>query len=233
TEEPGKWRIVKPNAYRADADQVNDFLDKLESAKVKEFVADSPSSLKPYGLDRPATATITTGKDKDRSRKTGRFGRVDADKKGVYLMRSGESTVMLAPEEVWTAVPKTVAVLRDKVVVAYAYDKANKVEVDSPRGHVAIEKDKTDWKITAPDALKADSGAVNSLLWAVRDLRASGFLSDTPSEIPRFVGKPEVTVKIWEEGAKEPKTLLVQPSAEVRGGRAAAVSAVQGHGPEG
>ena len=230
-EEPGKWRIVKPTAYRADADLVSDFLDKLESAKVKEFVADSPPSLDPYGLERPSTVTVWIGKGKERSSKALLFGRADMDKKGVYVMRAGEPGVMLAPVELWTAFPKTVAALRDKVVVAYAYDKANRVELESPKGRVVVERDGTGWKITAPDALKADSGPVNSLLWSIRDLRASGFLADGPADIPRFLKKPEVTVRIWEEGAKEPKTLLLGPSAESRGGKPAAVAAVEGQGP--
>jgi hypothetical protein len=66
---------------------------------------------------------------------------------------------MLVPEEVWTAVPKTVGVLRDKVVLAYQYDKVSKVEVASPRGDVMVEKDGVGWKLTAPEALKADTGA--------------------------------------------------------------------------
>jgi hypothetical protein len=230
-DEPRKWRIVKPGAYRADGDVVSDFLDKLESARVKEFVAESPPSLAPYGLDRPATVTIWTGKDKDRSSKTLLFGRGDADKKGVYVMRSGEPGVMLAPDELWTTFPKTVAALRDKTVVAYAQDKVNRIEVESPKGRVVIERDGTGWKITAPDALKADGGTVNGLLWSIRDLRASAFLSDAPADIVRFLKKPEVTLRIWEEGAKEPKTVFVGPSSEVRGGKPTAVAAVEGQGP--
>jgi hypothetical protein len=230
-EEPGKWRIVKPNAYRADADMIGEFLDKLAAAKVKEFVAESPPSLGPYALDRPTTVTVWTGKDKERSAKTLLFGRADADKKGVYVMRAGEPSVLLAPEELWTAVPKTVAALRDKVVMTYAYDKANRVELLSPRGRVMIERDGTGWKITAPEPLKADSGVVNSVLWSIRDLRATAFLGDTAGDVPRLVKKPEVTVRIWEEGAKEPRTLLLQSSSEIRGGKPAAIAAVEGQGP--
>jgi len=230
-EAPRKWQIVKPAAYRADGDVVSDFLDKLDAARVKEFVAESPPSLAPYGLDRPATATIWTGKDKDRSSKTLLFGRGDVDKKGVYVMRAGEPGVMLVPDELWTAFPKTVAALRDKTVVAYQQDKVDRVEIESPKGKVVIARDGTGWKITAPDAVQADSGAVSSLLWSLRDLRASAFLSDAPADIARFVKKPEVTIRIWEEGAKEPKTVFVGPSPEVRGGKPAAVAAVEGQGP--
>lgn len=229
--ESGRWRIVKPRPYRADAELITDFLDKLNSARAKEFAADGPKSLAPWGLDRPSRVTLWTGRDKDRASKTLLFGRVDAAKKGVYVMRAGEPTVMLVGEELWTAFPRTVAVLRDKVVLAYAYDKANRIELESARGTVNLERDGPGWKITAPEALKADTGAVNSLLWAVRDLRAGGFLGETAADIPRWLPKPDLTVRIWEEGAEGPKTLLVKSSAEMRGKEPMAVAAVAGQGP--
>lgn len=229
-DEPGKWRIVKPSVYRADADMIADFLDKLESAKAKEFV---PAGAPPaqYGFDKPSRVTLWIGKDKDRSSKTLSFGKTDPAKQGVYLTRADGAGVMLAPDEVWKVVPKTVAALRDKVVVPYAYDKANRVEVESARGTVRLEKDGATWKITAPEALKADSGAVSNLLWKIRDLRATGFLSDGPGDIARYLAKPEVTVRIWEEGAAEPKALLLRAFSEKPGGTPAAVAAVAGQGP--
>jgi len=62
-DEPGKWRIVKPRALRADTDLVSEFLDKLEGAKAVEFVDDAPKSLAPYGLDKPARVTVWVGRD--------------------------------------------------------------------------------------------------------------------------------------------------------------------------
>src|SRR6266849_5009910 len=159
-DEPGKWRIVKPRALRADAEVVADFLEKLEGAKAIEFADDAPKTLAPYGLD-----------------------------------------------------------------------KLTKVELAHGRGGVTLEKDGTGWKLTAPEALKADSSAVTGFLWKIRDLRALGFLAETAAEAPRFLGRPEVTVRLWEEGAKGPKTLLLQSSPERRGGQPAAVAAVQGEGP--
>jgi len=229
-DEPGKWRITKPSVYRADAEAIADFLDKLESSKAKEFVASGtpPAQL---GLDKASRVTLWIGKDKDRSSKTLSFGKTDPAKQGVYVTRADAAGVMLAPDEVWKAVPKTVAAVRDKVVVPYAYDKANRVEVESARGLVRLEKDGATWKLTAPEALRADSGAVNNLLWKIRDLRATGFLSEGAGDIARYLAKPEVTVRVWEEGAKEPKTLLVRAFSEKPGGMPAAVAAVAGEGP--
>lgn len=230
-EEGERWRIVRPGPYPADGDMVADLLDRLASARVREFVAEEAVSLAEYGLDRPATVTLVLGRDKDRTQTGLLVGRVDADRKGVYVMRVGEPPVMLVPEEVSTAVPRTVAALRDKVVVAYAYDKVNRVEIESPRGTVTVERDGPGWKIASPEPLNADAGAVNSLLWRIRDLRATGFLAEDAADIPRYLSAPEVTVKLWEEGRDEPRTLLVSASPDTRGGAPAAVAAVAGQGP--
>jgi hypothetical protein len=230
-DEPGKWRIVKPRAMRADTDVVGEFLDKLEGAKAMDFVDDAPKSLAPYGLDKPSRVTVWVGRDKDRAARTLLVGRLAPEKKGVYVKREGEPGVILTAEPVWSVFPKTVAALRDKVVVSYAYDKLAKVEIAHGRETIDLEKEGTGWKLTAPEALRADSGAVTQLLWKIRDLRALGFLSEGAADVPRFLAKPEVTVRLWEAGAKEPKTLLLQSSSERRGGQPAALAAVKGEGP--
>ena len=222
---------MKPRALRADADIVTEFLDKLEGAKATEFVDDAPKSLQPYGLDKPARVTVWVGKDKDRSARTLLVGRAAPDKKGIYVKREGEPGVVLTADALWTAFPKNVAVLRDKAVVTYASDKLDKIEVAHGKGTVVLAKDGAGWKITAPEPLKADSGAVTQLLWKVRDLRALAFLSESPGDAARFLSRPEVVVKLWETGAKEPKSLLLQPSTEKRDGKPTAVAAVQGEGP--
>jgi len=230
-DEPGKWRIVKPRALRADTDLISEFLDKLEGAKAMEFVDDAPKALQAYGLDKPARVTVWVGRDKDRSARTLLVGRPAPEKKGVYVKREGEPGVILTAEAVWTTFPKTVGAVRDKTVVSYASDKLAKVEFTHGRESLALEKEGTGWKITAPEALRADSGAVTQLLWKIRDLQAMGFLSETAADVPRFLAKPEVTVRLWETGAKEPKTLLLQSSPEKRGGQPAALAAVRGEGP--
>jgi len=228
---PGKWRMVKPRPLRADTDLVSEFLDKLEGAKAMEFVDDAPKSLAAYGLDKPARVTVWVGRDKDRSARTLLVGKTVPDKKGVYVKRDGEPGVILTAEALWTAFPKTVGALRDKTVVNYAFDKLERVEITHHGQTVGLAKEGTGWKLTAPEALRADSGAVTQLLWKIRDLQALGFLSENASEVPRFLGKPDVTVKLWESGTKDPKVLLLQSSTERRGGQPAALAAVQGEGP--
>ncbi|HKQ66607.1 MAG TPA: DUF4340 domain-containing protein [Methylomirabilota bacterium] len=226
-----RWKLTRPRPLPADADVVRDFLEKLRAARVKEFAADAPSSLAPFGLDKPVRIDLQTGRDKDRATKTLLIGRADTAKKGVYAMRPGESTVMLIPDETWTAVPKNVAVLRDKSVVAFDRDKVATIQIESAKGAVTLAKDGDRWKISAPQALAADQVEAGAVLFKLRELKAQAFLTDDASGIPRYLAKPTVRVNITEQGASTPRTVLLAPSPEKRGGSASAYAAVEGQGP--
>jgi hypothetical protein len=138
---------------------------------------------------------------------------------------------MLIPDETWTAVPKNVAVLRDKSIVGFDRDKVTKIEIEGPKGTVTLARDGDRWKITAPQALAADQVEAGAVLFKLRDLRAQAFLTDDASGIPRYLGKPTVRVNITEQGASDPRTVLLAPSTEKRGGGASAYAAVAGRGP--
>ena len=208
----GRWRLTRPRALPADADTIRDFLDKLRGARVKEFVAEAPPSLAPFGLDQPVRVAVNTGRDKDRATKTLLFGRVDTAKKGVYAMRAGESAVMLIPDEAWTAVPKNVAVLRDKAVVEVDRDKVTRIEIESPKGSVTLAQENGRWKITAPEALPADQVEAGAVLFKLRELKAQAFLTDDAAGIPRYLAKPTVRVSIGDPGTPAARTLLLAPS---------------------
>jgi hypothetical protein len=225
----GGWKLTRPVALAADGDAVAEFLDKLGAAKVKEFVADAPASLAPYGLDRPWRVTLHTGKDKERASREVLIGRSDDVKKGVYAMRPGESSVLLLPEEVWTALPKNVAAVRNKVVVQVDRDKVTRLDLTGPRGPVTLVRENDKWRITAPEALPADQVEVGSILFKLQSLRAQGFLSEDASGIPRFLGHPEVKVTLTDAAGS--RTVLLAPSPERRAGQPMAYAAIEGHGP--
>lgn len=226
----GKWRLVRPVGLPADGEAVGDFLDKLQAARVKEFVAEAPPSLTPYGLDRPVRVEIAVGRDKDRATKALLLGRSDDARKGIFAMRPGEPSVLLLPEEVWTALPKNVAVLRSKTFVEFDRDKVARVEVQGPRGTLTLAREGTAWRITAPEALAADAVEVGVLLRKARELRAQAFLTEDASGIARYLRRPEVKVTVTEEGGAS-RSILLAPSPDRRGGAATAYAAVEGQGP--
>ena len=223
-----RWKLTRPVALGADPDTVSGFLDKLSGAKVKEFVAEAPPSLAPYGLDKPWRVTLVTGKDKDRARRALLIGKAEAGK-GVYAMRDGESSVLLIPEDVWTALPKNVAALRDKTVVPFDRDKVSRVDVESPQGPITLVRENDKWKITAPQALPADQVEAGAVITKIQNLRAQGFLGEDAALIPKLLARPEVKVTVTDAGGA--KTLLLAPSPEKRGGQPMAYGAIAGTGP--
>lgn len=227
----GKWKLSRPVALDADTELMRDVLDKLGAARVKEFVADAPASLAEYGLDRPLRVSVNTGRDKERATRSLLLGRLDTQKKGVYAMRSGESSVLLLPEEVWNVVPKNVAMLRDKTVVAFERGKVTRVEVESPKGAVTLVRQNDRWSVTRPEPLPADQVEAGAILMKLASLRAQAFLTEDASGIARYLAKPEVRVTLIEQGASQPTIVLLAPSPERRSGQPSAYAAVAGRGP--
>lgn len=210
-----EWRVTAPAAVPGDREQVSALLEKLRGAKIKEFVAEAPKSPDTYGLDRPVRLTLWLGEGKDRVAKTLRFGKAVPDRKTVYAQREGDPTVFAVEEELFRAVPASVTALRDKSVFTYDRGKLERLELESPKGKVALALQAGVWRITAPVALKADEGAMNDLLGKARDLRARDFVADDAKTLARFgLDRPQVRLQIWEQGAKEPRALLLAPARE-------------------
>jgi hypothetical protein len=223
-----RWRLTRPRPLPADDQVVGDLLEKLQAAKVKEFVAESPRSLEPFGLDRPVRIAIHTGKDKDRAVRALLLGKSDDQKKGVFAMRPGESSVLLLPEDVGKAVPRNVAAVRDKSVVALDRDRVTTIEVESPRGAVTLSREQDTWKMTRPEGLGVDQVEAGALLTRVANLRALAFVAEDAAGVARYLARPEVKVVFGVKGASAPTTLLLAPSPDRRDGKPTAYAAVAG-----
>jgi hypothetical protein len=223
---PEEWQLAQPREAPADREALTGLLEKLRTAKVKEFVADAGKRPADYGLDRPTQLTLVVGEEASRTTRTLRFGKVVPEKKAVYAQREGESGVLLVDEELWKAVPASAAALRDKTVFAYDRTKVERVELESPKGKVALALQDGKWRITAPAALRADEGAMSEMLFRARDLRAQDFVAEDAKRLGAYgLDKPRVRLSVWEKEAKEPKTLLLAPAREKDRAYAAALGA--------
>ena len=178
-------------------------------------MADAGKRPADYGLDRPTQLTLVVGEEASRTTRTLRFGKAVPEKKGVYAQREGESGVLLVEDELWKAVPASAAALRDKTVFAYDRTKVERVELESPKGKVALALQDGKWRITAPAALRADEGAMSEMLFRARDLRAQDFVAEDAKRLAAYgLDKPRLRLSVWEKESKEPKILLLAPARE-------------------
>jgi hypothetical protein len=212
---PDDWQLTAPLTASADRDAITGLLEKLRSAKIKEFVTDTPKSLAEYGLDRPTRITLGMGEEASRTTRTLRFGKPVPEKKGIYAQREGDSAVLLVDEDLGRSVPISATAFRDKTVFAYDRSKLERVELDSPKGKVTLALQDGKWRITAPVALRADEGAMSQVLFKARDLRAKDFVAEDAKRLAAYgLDKPQVRITLWEKDAKEPKALLLAPGRE-------------------
>jgi hypothetical protein len=223
-----EWQLTAPLAAPADREAISGLLEKLHAAKIKEFVTDAPKSLAEYGLDRPARLTLGVGEEASRTVRTLRFGKAVPGKKAVYAQREGDGAVFLVEEELWKSIPDSAMAFRDKTVFAYDRGKLERVEIESPKGKVALALQDGKWRITAPVTLPADEGAMSQVLFKARDLRARDFVSEDAKRLATYgLDKPRVRITVWEKEAKEPKTLLLAAARE----KDRAYASVVGQGP--
>src|SRR2546428_13920676 len=177
----GRWKLTRPVALPADAQAVTDFLDKLQSMRVKEFVAEAPKSPVPYRLERPIRVSIHTGSDKDRATKALLIGETDRTKQGVYALPPGRSSVLLLPAVARPIVAQYAPAAPDKILYVNDQGALTHTDLDSPRGTVALTQEGNRWRIVVPENLPADQVEAGALLFKLRELRAQGFLTDDAS----------------------------------------------------
>jgi Domain of unknown function (DUF4340) len=88
--------------------------------------------------------------------------------------------------------------------------KVKELELQNAGESVRIVKEGNDWKLTAPTPAPADSGAVDSVLSSLESLEIDEEVTATPTSLKDFgLEQPKQTVKVVQDGAKEPLQLLV------------------------
>ncbi len=230
-QEKGKWRITEPVEVAADSGKVSDLLHSLTQDQIQTF-PDKPASLKMVGLDPPrgeirltldggTEATLLLG---EREKK---------EKGGVYARRSGEEQVLVLKETFLKEIPKQVADLRDRTLLALDREKVNTIELETPKGRTVLSKAEDTWGIKEPEEASADQGMINDLLWDLTTTRVKEFVDDDAKTLkPYGLDAPPVTVRLLDPQGKPLSTLTLarasnEEGAYVRVGDSQAVTLVE------
>lgn len=230
-QEKGKWRITEPVEVAADSGKVSDLLRSLTQDQIQGF-PDKPASLKMVGLDPPrgeirltldggTEATLLLG---EREKK---------EKGGVYARRSGEEQVLVLKETFLKEIPKQVADLRDRTLLAVDREKVDTIELVTPKGRTVLSKAGGTWSMKEPEEASADQRMVNDLLWVLTSTRVKEFVDDDAKTLkPYGLDAPPVTVRLLDPQGKPLSTLTLarasnDEGAYVRVGDSQAVTLVE------
>jgi hypothetical protein len=189
----GEWKITQPAEYKADRDTIDNLLFELDSLKAQKFVLDKPASLAPYGLDNPQNI-VTLYESGKTEPKMLLFGKKQGDV--VHVKTKDADTVFLVKGSLLNKVEMGVAELRDKIVLKFDSDDAQKLELKHNGVAIACVKQGVNWRITVPSNENADNDEITNIINKVAELRVEKFVSDKPDAVTTGLDKPQVQVTV-------------------------------------
>jgi hypothetical protein len=189
----GEWRIMQPAEYKADKDTINNLLFELDSLKAQKFVSDKPASLAPYGLDNPQNI-VTLYESGKTEPKVLLFGKKQGN--ATHVKTKDADTVFLVKGSLLNKVEMGVAELRDKIVLKFDSDDAQKLELKHDNIAITCVKQGVNWRITIPSNENADNSEVTGIIDKLAELRVEKFVLDKPDAVTTGLDKPQVQVTV-------------------------------------
>ncbi len=176
----GKWKIVKPATYAADQSRVNQLLTALANSRITSFINDSPTSLSPYGLDKPRfSVTVYTGA-KGASGESLMFGSREPgkDKYEIFVRRGAQPAVYSVESYLLNEVDKTVLDLRDRTVLSFKRSTVDSIAIDRAGKSFTLKRAPHDkWTLTRGGKTSpADASVVKRFLGQLHDLKGQSIV---------------------------------------------------------
>src|SRR5271156_2008086 len=112
-----QWKMVKPAPYLADTMTVRTTLNTLVDARASDFVADAPTNVNQYGLEKPhLTAAVVLKNGEQQSMLFG-FKQSGQGKSGIYVRRGERAPVYAVAEYVMNSLERSALDFRDRTIL--------------------------------------------------------------------------------------------------------------------
>lgn len=205
------WVITKPVNLYADQDTVKNFIEKIKTLEIEDFISDKPTDLSPYGLKDPVFE-ISVTKEEDKELAKFYVGNKLPEGDKCYVKRVGEEPVYTVPTvEFYDKLEDVLLSFRDRLVSDFNKDLVKKLVIEKPdRTFVCDVTNKKDaegqvvWDLTKPIQTTADTEAVNQIIWDLSFLKAEKHVTKAPKDLKDFgLDKPKLKVSVTYEKVAE------------------------------
>lgn len=205
------WKLTKPINIYADQDTVKNFIEKIKTLEIEDFVSDKPTDLSVYGLKDPVFE-ISVTKEEDKALAKFYIGNKLPDGTKCYVKRVGEDPVYAVPTaEFYDKIENPLLSFRDRLVCDFNRDLAKKIVIEKPdRTFVCEITNKKDaegqfqWELSKPVQTIADVNAVNQIVWDLSFLKADRYITKAPKDLNAFgLNDPKIKVSVTYEKVRE------------------------------
>jgi len=169
----------------------------LQGLELDEVVAESPSSLAEYGLDKPKNTVSVQVQGASQPLKL-LVGDKTPDGNSLYAKVPSRPRVFTIPSYLESSLAKKPFDLRDRSVLHVKRDDVKGVEITGPNGNYALARDdKGEWAFTRPLTTRAGRWAVDGFLGTLEGLRMESAAAESASDLkPYGLDKPARTVSL-------------------------------------
>ncbi len=194
------WRIITPIRGKADSTKVSDLIRSLTQEHIEVFLDEAPPNLKKVGLNPPRGEIKLTLEGGDEPTLL-----LGSTKKGgaVYAQRHGEEAVLELKAAFQKDLPKNVADLRDRTLLALDRETVAQIELTSQQGRTLLRKVDGSWRIEQPEEAPADQRVIEDLLWDLGGARIVEFVADRATSLKQYgLDAPAVTIRLLDTEGK-------------------------------
>jgi len=170
------WRMIRPLQARADGDRITDALQRLQTARVSQFVTDDPKAdLSAFGL-QPADLNLWLGRNTNfvTAIHTGRS--LTNDSLQIYAKREGWNAIVTTAGEPLSPWRGAVNDFRDPHLLELTAPVAE-IESRGGQNFILRQQGTNDWKV-AGENFPADIESVQQFIKTLAGLRVVEFVKD-------------------------------------------------------
>ncbi len=204
----GRWHLTAPVNVPANGPKIESATAALTSIRVLDgqngFIADNVTDFGPYGLDKPdATIELKLSSQPDSPIVLHVGKKVPDHPDRVYARRGEQDDVVCVSDRFLAEIPRDSIAFRSQHVSDIDPAAVSEIEVDAFKAKFRLERKGAGWILSLPQAEKADSYQVQSLLNQLDGLQTSEFLS--PGRVIRpELDPPLMTLKLWQSASRDP-----------------------------
>jgi hypothetical protein len=203
----GAWQITAPLATAADEAEVSGIVTGVTTVDASRTVDENPGDLAQFGLAEPRIVVGFKTADGKLSRQL-LIGDKTATNGDLYAKLPGEKKVFLISASFESTFNRSTFDLRQKTVLAFERDKADRVEIRSGSSTVALAREGSEWVLKSPLAAAADYGTVEGLIGRLQTAQMKAITTQDAADLkPYGLDKPDAAVTVGAGSARA--TLLL------------------------
>ena len=179
------WQLTSPEPARADESEVTGITSSLASIAVQRVVDENPSGLGDYGLADPVVEVSYRTKDA-KEFQTLQIGTKTPTGSDMYAKTADSPRVFLVFGYLESSFNKTPFDLRDKKILAFDRDKADRIEIRRSGSVVTLVKADAAWRLAAPVDARGDYSVIEALLSRLHSAQMTAIVEKNAGDLRKY-----------------------------------------------